>query len=188
MLTAFALVVPLFAVVVAAAAVAAAPALPDGTAAGASCPCPLHSHGALLFEDISRRVPDFWYEDSLEVQEIIICPRGISFIFLGHDEGSLFLSTLVFVNPDGEGRPADSQELRSPWVIRHNQDQYRSLVESISRITGAAPGAGGGIIRGGADPGERPRIIDPVHKLTLRWHGEEVQLRGYLDVYLAAML
>jgi hypothetical protein len=187
MLTAFALVAPLFAVVVDT-AVAAAPALPGLTDAGVSCPCPLHSHGALLFEDISRRVPDFWHEDSLEVQEIIICPRGISFIFLGHDEGSLFLSTLVFVNPDGEGRAADSRELQNPWVIRHNQDQYRALVESVSRISGAALGAGGGIVRRGADPGERPRIIDPVHKLTLRWHGEEVQLRGNLDVYLSAML
>ena len=72
-----------------------------------SCPevgtsCPMSSGGWVLFVDANRRVPDFWHDDTLVVQEIDVCRHGVSFVFDGRDDGNLYVAALVFVNPSGE--------------------------------------------------------------------------------------
>jgi hypothetical protein len=35
---------------------------------------------------------------------------------------------------------------------------------------------------------QRPRIVQPWCRLSLAWQGREVELRGYLDVYMTFLL
>jgi hypothetical protein len=35
---------------------------------------------------------------------------------------------------------------------------------------------------------QRPRILQPWRRLVLAWHGQEVELRGYLDVYMTLLV
>jgi hypothetical protein len=35
---------------------------------------------------------------------------------------------------------------------------------------------------------ERPRIVEPWRRLALVWQGRELELRGYLDVYMTLLL
>jgi len=35
---------------------------------------------------------------------------------------------------------------------------------------------------------QRPRILQPSRRLVLEWQGEEVELRGYLDVYMTLLI
>jgi hypothetical protein len=179
--TAFALIATLLAV-----PASPSPAsLPD---ADASCSCPLHAHTALLFGDCSRRTPDFWHEDSLAVQEIIVCSRGISFVFPGHDEGSLFLSVLVFPNPRGDAWRGDSRWRSTQADREADEDRFHSLLNGLSRVAGHALDAGAWIDFGAPGSGLPPQLVDPSHKLLLRWKGEDVPLRGYLDVYLSVVM
>ena len=181
MLTAFALVAMLL-------TVHTAPTLAGIPDTETSCACPLHSRTALLFEDCSRRVPDFWWEDSLAVQEIVVCSRGISFVFVGRDEGSLFLSVLVFLNPFGDAW--DSERPRPPILEGRSPDadRYQALLDALSQVAGYALDAGARIDFGAPSCGPRPCIIDPRREFFLRWRGRSVPLRGYLDVYLSAIL
>jgi hypothetical protein len=34
---------------------------------------------------------------------------------------------------------------------------------------------------------DRPRIVEPSHRLALAWRGREIELRGYLDVYMTLL-
>lgn len=181
MLTAFALVATLL-------AVHTAPALVGTRDAETSCTCPLHSRTALLFEDCSRRVPDFWWEDSLAVQEIVVCSRGISFVFVGHDEGSLFLSVLVFPDPLGDAWDSERHRPPIPEGRSSDADRYRDLLAALSQAAGYALDTGARFDFGAPSCGPRPCIIDPRREFFLRWRGRSVPLRGYLDVYLSAIL
>jgi hypothetical protein len=35
---------------------------------------------------------------------------------------------------------------------------------------------------------ERPRIVQPWRRLALAWQSQEIELRGYLDVYLTLIV
>jgi hypothetical protein len=179
--TAFALIATLLAV-----HASPVPASPPDT--DAFCPCPLHAHTAILFEDGSRRTPDFWHEDSLAVQEIIVCSRGISFIFPGHDGGNLFLSVLVFPNPHGDVWQGDSGWLSTPARRVSDEERFQTLLDGLSRVAGQALDAGARFDFGAPGSGEPPMLVDPSRGLRLRWKGDVVPLRGYLDVYLSVVL
>jgi hypothetical protein len=160
---------------------AAPPATPCPEA-GASCP--LSPGGWVLFVDANRRVPDFWHEDTLVIEEIDVCRHGVSFVFEGRDDGNLYLAALVFVNPSGEAWDADPSEIRfgEPW--EYFESRYAELLARLNRVSGGAFAAGGRFDFRSLRRNQRPMILHPMWRLALFWRGREVGLRGYLDVYL----
>ncbi len=144
------------------------------------------SGGWVLFADSNRRVPDFWLQDSLVVQEIAVCRNGISFLFIATDEGSLYWVALVFLNPLG---PLWSSLAKGPWIDRGDdyfRERYSHLLASLQQVAGEAIEEGQLLDFRMIRAEQRPRIIDPARRLLLRWKGNEIQLRGDLDVYLNA--
>jgi len=147
-----------------------------------ACICPEVSSGWMLFDDSSRRAPDSWWQDSLEVQEISLCPHGITFVFLGRENGSLHLISLFMVDP----------EVRLPRLAQKvfrrgdpaGREKYARIVEALRGLSGGRLDVGARLDLRQAAPEDRPWILNPARRFVLRWHGREVPLRGYLDVYL----
>lgn len=123
------------------------------TPATAPCPeagssCPFASGGWVLFVDSNRRVPDFWLETSLVVDEIDVCRHGISFLFEGRDEGNDYLAALVFVNPSGDAWSMDPDEVRYGVDRSFFQQRYDALLGDLDRLAGGSSAGGGGSTSG----------------------------------------
>jgi hypothetical protein len=155
------------------------------------CRCPQSSFGWVLFEDSNRGVPDFWWQDSLEVQQIAVCRHGISFLFLAEEAGNLHVAALVFVNPSEEFLETrlgyKLYDLPFGRDIAHFKKRYSLLLSRLNCLWNGKFEAGGRIDFRSKTPGQRPLIIDPARRLILRWRSEEIELRGYLDVYFNSM-
>jgi hypothetical protein len=165
-------------------AFAVAAAGPGGaeTAEEGSCSCAQTSCGWLLFSDSNTRTPDFWREDEIIVQEIAICRHGIQFLFVAEEDGNPYLMALMFANPVAVTRLSRRQDFTKLCGA------YLALRTALRQLTdGTLEGTGRLDFRG--EPwNERPRIVNPSRRLWLIWHGREIELRGYLDVYMTMLV
>jgi hypothetical protein len=156
------------------------------------CAWPPTTSGWMLFDDSSRRVPDFWWEDSLEVEQICACEHGIHFVFEVEERQNPHLAALVFpkptpdlvenrlhLQPDGARHERELMRLREKYaaLLRGLKGMFPDLLEQPGRLDFRR-----------VDPVDHPWILAPSRKLTLRWNGGEIELRGYLDVYLALLV
>lgn len=151
------------------------------------CSCPQTSIGWVLFEDSNDGVPEFWWQDSLEVQEISMCAHGITFVFLASERENLYVAGLVFVNPSGplaeQRQRIELDGMLSGHGYNHYEERYSFLRDELERLSGGRLGSDGLIDFRMTCPVQRPVIINPARKLSLRWGTEEIVLRGYLDVF-----
>jgi hypothetical protein len=142
------------------------------------CRCPQTTDGWLLFPDSSPRTPDFWWQDEVVVQEILSCPHGLQFRFLAKERGNLHLVALVFTT-------APARPYRDPARSRRALDLLEVKVKELM---------GGTLVETGRmdfrhlPEDQCPRILQPSRRLALEWQGQEVELRGYLDVYLTLLI
>jgi hypothetical protein len=134
----------------------------------------------LLFQDSTPGTPDFWWQDEVVVQEITICAHGIEFRFMAEERGNPYLVALVFTTPPP--RLGSRYELPAD---KHNLDALRTKVR---RLMGGALEGFGTMDFHCATSEERPRIREPWRRLVLEWRHQEVELRGYLDVYMTMLL
>jgi hypothetical protein len=161
--------------------------LTGGSSQAPDCLCPQCSFGWVRFEDSNPGVPHFWWQDSLEVQQIKICDHGISFVFLTEDHGNLQMAGLVFPRPSE--RLIETRLGLSPFdprfgrELEHFKERYSSLRRELNRLSGGRFRTSGTIDFGNSESAPGPWIINPARKLVLKWGGEEIRLRGYLDVY-----
>jgi hypothetical protein len=149
---------------------------------GYPCSCPQTSRGWLLFADSNTRTPDFWWEDEVLVQEISICPHGIQFRFVAEEGGNPHLVALVFANPLTSARLHTRPD--SPWLCK----RYAALRTALSQLLDGALEQTGRIDFQSIPLDQRPRIVKPWYRLALAWRNREVELRGYLDVYMTLLL
>ena len=157
------------------------------TQSGGNGCCPQSTDGWMLFEDSNRRLPDFWWADSVIVEAIDVCSHGIHFFFVSEEDGQPRYVALVIVKP--------SRELFETRVLRKLGDaplmtrleratrRYTDLVTTLEQLFDV-----GFVPEGRIDFMNRPLeeypIIFPCRRLTLRWQATEIKLRGYLDVYM----
>jgi hypothetical protein len=157
------------------------------TSPAPDCTCPQRSFGWVLFEDSNRGVPDFWWQDSLQVKEITICDHGINFLFLTEQHGNQQVAGLIFVNPSAElietrlGLSPCDPRFRSE--LEHFRKRYSTLLRELNRMSGGKFETGGELDFWNTESDQKPLIINPARRLILKWRGEEIELRGYLDVY-----
>ena len=161
----------------------------------ASCTCPLGFGNWMRFEDsnASPNMPDFWDEESLEVDEISLCSHGISFVFLTRQNDNLVIASLFFPEPTPEfleTRFAHSRRAKSGLEGERIQlmDRYTSLRWRIEEQFGSAFDEYGRVVFREMESGARPKILDPLDRLSLKWNSNELELRGYLDVYFTQMM
>lgn len=147
-----------------------------------SCSCPQTSHGWLLFLDSNTRTPDFWWEDEIIVQEISTCPHGIRFLFVAEEGGNPHLVALVFADPATNPRIGARPDSR--WLAK----RYAALRTALSQLTDGELEAAGRLDFQPTPLHERPRIVEPWRRLALVWRGRELELRGYLDVYMTLLM
>ena len=148
--------------------------------------CPEDSYGWMLFEDSNPRTPDFWREDSLSVESIVVCPDGVSVIFNADEEGQRRCVALVVMNPSRAFLRARTGSLygdRFEEELAHARWRYATLVRDLSEAAGRDLARGGRIDFFGMPRAERP-VLRPSRGLVMTWHGEEFRIRGYLDVYM----
>jgi len=159
------------------------------------CRCPLSSFGWTLFRDDNRCTPDFWWADSVTVQQIIVCEHGVQFLFEVDQQGEPRNASLVF--------PAVTRELLVDRLdlepgsamleseFRHFRKRFDDLTGSLERISGGTLHAGSRMTfptRGRARPPEAVPVIVPQKRLELLWRGAVLKLRGYLDVYFSVVV
>jgi hypothetical protein len=160
-----------------------------------SCTCPLGFGNWMRFEDSnsSPNMPDFWALESLDVDEISICSHGISFVFLTRQNDNLVIASLFFPEPNPEfveSRFAQSGRSKSSLEGDRNRlvDRYNALRWRIEEQFGSAFDEYGRVVFREMESGARPKILDPLNRLALRWSSNEFELRGYLDVYFTQMM
>jgi hypothetical protein len=152
------------------------------------CPCPQASLGWMLFNDSNRGTPDFWWTPSVDVREIFVCEHGVQFLFLTRQRGLLLHTALVFPKPSRRmlaarlGLAPGSEKLESEYA--HFRERYDSLLEELRSLSGGSL-VEGTLVAFDRATGESRPVIVPNHRLELRWRGEVLKLRGYLDVYFA---
>ena len=149
-----------------------------------SCPCPQKSIGWLLFEDKNRSVPDFWKEESVPVEEIYECCHGLNILFTADQDGESRLVALIFVRPSME---LVRTRLINRWCDSSHEKKLAFLEERYVALRGGLENIFGPIGSNMLDfrgRSKRP-AISPRDGLILAWEGKDLELRGYIDVYMS---
>lgn len=153
--------------------------------------CPQRSMGWMLFVDANHGTPDFWRSDSVVVREILVCEHGVQLLFVARQDGRMQHTALVFPRPtatllaDRLGLASGSARLAAE--LRHFTERYTALNAALAALTGGVLEVGARLTLAERGP-TAPPILIPNRRLALRWKGEEVLLRGYLDVYFSSAL
>lgn len=160
-----------------------------------SCTCPLGFGNWMRFEDSnsSPNMPDFWVEESLDVDEISLCSHGISFVFVTRQNDNLVIASLFFPEPNPEfveTRFAESRRSKSSLEGDRNRlvDRYNALRWRIEEQFGSSFDEYGRVVFREMESGARPKILSPLDRLALKWKSNVWELRGYLDVYFTPMM
>jgi hypothetical protein len=151
--------------------------------AGASCPQTYP--GWMLYLD-PNRVPDFWWKGTVSIREISICPHGIHFLFVEEQAGQDFLMALILKKPS-KGMVERKLKIRGDGTpVREALDRdlksFYLLIEELRRISDGALSGTSQMSFLGAVAGEWPKLVP--WRLTLRWRGVELEMTGYLDLYI----
>jgi hypothetical protein len=160
------------------------------------CFCPQTSEGWILYDDNSRRVPDFLRSRTdVEVKEILVCEHGMHFFFNATQDGQPYYVSIVIVRPvpalfrtrDSAyrhfyRRPGQSIETRSRCAMRAYEEYVGALREllgdSFTQFRRIQFVTDGNL--------SAPRLyVEP--PLRLQWRGRTIELRGYVDVYFSAV-
>jgi hypothetical protein len=156
----------------------------------ADCWCPQSSDGWTLYAD-SNPVPDFMYLDQVEVREILICPHGIHFFFIAKQNGQEFFTSLIIVKPTLElylsrkpPRNAKTAGLTLAERVKQGLERYECVLSGLKRVLGDSFGEN--VLIPLDNELSRPRIY-PKKGLIMEWNGAEMEIRGYLDVYLSML-
>lgn len=153
--------------------------------------CPQQSMGWTLFVDANLGTPDFWWTDSVTVREIYRCEHGVQFLFLTKQKGRLSHTALVFPKPSPRmlaerlDLEPGSRKLASEY--EHFAGRYEALTKALEELSGGTLVVGARLSFQDKTTEGAP-IIVPKHLLALRWRGQELKLRGYLDVYFAPVI
>jgi hypothetical protein len=151
------------------------------------CYCPQKSHGWFLYAD-QNRIPDFWWQDSVSVQEIILCPHGIHFLFHADQDDQPHYVALLVAQPTRELYKARCfSRLGVPSIesgLSLATERYTRLVNQIDDWSHGQLSATGRLDF--TNSHSKP-IIVPWRSLILRWGDHQTKLRGYLDVYMTVL-
>jgi hypothetical protein len=149
--------------------------------------CPQSTDGWLLFQDSNHRVPDFWRRDSVVVDIVDVCPHGINFYFVSEEDEQPRYVALVIVKPSRELYETRAiHRIGDPPIdvrLERARVKYADLVSTLERLFGVRFSPEGRIDFTNRPVDGRP-VISPCRGLTLRWRGNVIELRGYLDVYM----
>jgi hypothetical protein len=152
-----------------------------------ACPCPPTACEWVRFEDSFPGAPDFWSGPPVLIDEIRVCPHAVRFEFLVKQRGILMRAALVFPRPDEELIESRLTLRRNTAKfaseLRHFSKRYESLVVALNRLFVVPDGQFLSLDFHSAEANGCPFL--ETGKLALHWHGQEVLLRGYLDVYFA---
>lgn len=153
------------------------------------CPCPQQTVGWLLYEDDNPGAPDFWYQNSVLVEEIYQCAHGVNILFKADQNDRPHYIALIFVRPTRElYRTRSIRKLDEAGVERAFRSGERMYANLLIGLTGMF----GEMWKGALDfrqlpPNQRPVLSAP-QGLRLFWRGEKLLLRGYIDVYMTMIL
>lgn len=155
-----------------------------------ACWCPQTSRGWNLYDD-SNPVPDFFSLDHVEVREILVCAHGIHFFFMAIQNGREYFTSLIIVKPTPElyllrksTRSAKTAGMPLAERVRRALERNECMLTELKRVLGDSFGEN---VLIPFDTGLSPPKIFPQRGLILEWKGAEMEIRGYLDVYLSVL-
>ncbi|MBD3161015.1 MAG: hypothetical protein GF328_02835, partial [Candidatus Latescibacteria bacterium] len=129
---------PIAALAAAIVLIGGSPAARGASCSDGGCSCPQYSSGWNLYLDANRGVPDFWFVDSLVVQEIAVCEHGIRFRFRVEQDENPHLAALVIVGPDENALKQRLGPPRSvpqrPAEIEHFRRRVTQLRSDLERL------------------------------------------------------
>lgn len=154
-------------------------------------PCdPSPAMGWMLFADTNEGAPDFWWTDAVTVREIYVCAHGVQFLFVTNQYGRPHHTALVFPKPSRQmlaGRlDLETTDPKLTSELLHYEGRYQALTAALQELSAGTLVPGVRASFETAAGNERPVLV-PNRLLALRWRGQELKLRGYLDVYFAPM-
>jgi len=152
---------------------------------GESRCCPRTSSTWMLLTDPSA-VPDFWWEDSVVVDAIEVCPHGISLFFpaLANSQPRYVSLTIHKPTPDLLRKNSPSKIGDPPMEarMRRAESAYAQLIAHLSAMSAIDLSRGGRVDLSRLWYRNRPAIV-PWQGLTIKWRSTEFKIRGCLDVY-----
>jgi hypothetical protein len=165
----------------------------EGDAADRACtvgPCPQTSSEWTIYPDSSPGAPDFWWKpEAVDIEVISLCPHGIHFVFSAEQDGCMRPTALVFPSPSpgmlAERLGLEPGSAKLAAESEHFQQRYADLLSALEKISRGALVGSARASFAPTDPDD-PRLV-PNCRLALLWHGEELPLRGYLDVYFGEL-
>jgi hypothetical protein len=133
-----------------------------------------------------NRVPDFWWRGAVSIREISVCPHGIHFLFVEKQADQHFLMALILKKPSKEMVEKKLRIRGDGTPVRETFDRdlksYFLLIEELGRISDGALSATSQMSFLEVVENERPKLVP--WRLTLRWRGVELEMTGYLDLYI----
>ena len=152
---------------------------------GESRCCPQTSSTWMLLTDPSP-VPSFWWEDSVVVDAIEVCPHGVSLFFSARANSQPRYVSLTIHKPTPELlRKTSPSKLGDPPMearMRRAESAYGELIAHLSGLSAVDLSQGGRVDLSRIWYRNRP-IIVPWRGLTIKWRSTEFMIRGCLDVY-----
>ena len=139
----------------------------------------------MLYEDYNRVVPDFWWR-TVTLRELVVCDHGIHFMFNEDQDERPHYVALVIVRPTWElynTRVRQFQKGPSELWMRNAENTYVRMLNELTYV-GVQLESGHVRIDFSREPEEHCPKISPWNNLRVIWGGVEVELRGYVDVYM----
>jgi hypothetical protein len=153
-------------------------------------PCPSQSPDWELYPDSATAMPAFFYRASVDIQEIIVCPDGIFFIFPSEEQGETRRACLAYLRPT-QAREARYNRTASLDVERkslevlgataRNLREYDVFREKLRELLGRAYKEDAAI-RFGRRSGERPALVLD-NPFRISWRGRDVTFQTLIEVY-----
>lgn len=158
---------------------------------GDECPCPENSPGWLAYPDSAIGPPDFFRKRSVQVQEIVLCERGIHLLFRAEQEERecdvcvvvsepTLEQKLSRLSPDSVCSDVDLEVIngRLEWERNMFAERLRSLRSILHQ-----PAVGNCRARFRTGFLRRAPRLYPGAPIRIRYDGRSLELTGIPDVY-----
>jgi hypothetical protein len=165
------------------------------TADNTTCVCPAHDAGWALLPGDAVDVPDFLFEDFVDVERMVACDHGVFFMFPTTFQGEERLGCLAYLKPSQEviGEYMVSDTLNAldraqDTLIKTAQamEAYDAFRNDLAGLLGAAYEENT-LIHFDRRGGRRPRVAFDYGQITLSWYGRQVEFQALVDVFFAGV-
>jgi len=158
---------------------------------GLGCPCPESPPSWIAYPDSVRGAPDFFRKSSIQVQEVVLCERGVHFLFRSKQAAKMRETCLFIGEPTldqslqrlpADSIPSDIDFERMTERLEADRSVFAERMKSLRSILRQPANGNHRVVFKTGWFRNAPRVY-PSAPIKFRWNGQSVELPGVLDVY-----